>query len=272
MVLEVSARKAEPGSPLAESHRLMFIDLVLPSAAKLDKIDSAFLNKSLLSLLKCVSVLGKGSKDAYVPFRDSLLTKLMRDHIVHNENTICLGGISTLGVVEDNLKVLDFLSKLSQLRIRRLTSAQAEHNLTPSQFKELISDLEGEKHRLQQLVSEETVTVQPCDCESKIAAERRAIDEGNVAVRLILGEKLNYLKSANEARYVHELHANDLMKRRAEFMERTLNESCHFAARGGNVEDFIREQDVRFKRECAQLEKVIAKNYESTWVEQAAGG
>lgn len=262
MIIEINVRKGETGVPKYESHKLLFIDLILPSSNKLDKIDFAFLNKSLLSLLKCISIMGKGTKDTYVPFRDSLLTKLMKDHIINNENTICLGLITTTNPIEDNLKSLDFLSKLTQLKIRRYTSVQLEINLTPNQFKEIIIDLEDEKSRLKQMVVD-GVTEENCDCVDKIESERKSIDVVNKGIKTILYEKLNYIKSINEIKYMNDLNMNDLSKRKKEFMEKTLSESGHFVAKGGNIEDFLKQQDKRFQKACHQLEEVIIKNFES---------
>lgn len=240
----------------------MFIDLILPLSIKLDNIDFSFLNKSLLSLLKCITIMGKNHKDAYVPFRDSLLTKIMKDYIINNENTICLGFINANNPIEDNLKSLDFLSKLAHLKVKRQSTMQIEQNLTPSQFKEIITDLEDEKARLKKMVTDGDI-IESCDCNDKIISERKSIDLDNKAIKIILDEKLNYLKSMNEIKYMNDLNINDLSKRKKDFMEQTLNESGNFVAKGGNVEDFLRDQDLKFKKDCYELEEVIIKNYES---------
>jgi len=46
--------------------------------------EGAKINRSLLALANCINALGKKSKGRYIPYRDSKLTRLLRDSLGGN--------------------------------------------------------------------------------------------------------------------------------------------------------------------------------------------
>jgi kinesin family protein 18/19 len=59
--------------------------------------DGANINKSLLALANCINALGKQQKKglAYVPYRNSKLTRLLKDGLSGNSRTIMLATVSS---------------------------------------------------------------------------------------------------------------------------------------------------------------------------------
>lgn len=60
-------------------------------------IEGANINRSLLALGNCINALGDravGGKGAYVPFRDSKLTRLLKDSLGGNCRTTMIANIS----------------------------------------------------------------------------------------------------------------------------------------------------------------------------------
>jgi len=70
----------------------MFLDLTLPEKGILEKNELNFLKKSLLSLVKCIKAMNK-KNNSFIPFRDSILTKVMKNYLKNFQNTYCLGFI-----------------------------------------------------------------------------------------------------------------------------------------------------------------------------------
>lgn len=56
------------------------------------------INRSLLALANCINALGDKSKKGYfIPFRDSKLTRLLKDSLGGNSKTIMIANISPAG-------------------------------------------------------------------------------------------------------------------------------------------------------------------------------
>lgn len=57
--------------------------------------EGAKINRSLLALANCINALGdKKSKGKFIPFRDSKLTRLLKDSLSGNSKTVMIVTIS----------------------------------------------------------------------------------------------------------------------------------------------------------------------------------
>ena len=62
-------------------------------------VEGANINRSLLALGNCINALGeKGAKGAFVPYRDSKLTRLLKDSLGGNCRTVMIANISDRNV------------------------------------------------------------------------------------------------------------------------------------------------------------------------------
>lgn len=57
-------------------------------------IEGVNINKSLLTLGKCLSILAE-NKNSYVPFRDSKLTRILKESLGGNSKTVMIACISS---------------------------------------------------------------------------------------------------------------------------------------------------------------------------------
>ncbi len=58
-------------------------------------IEGANINRSLLALANCINALGeKGKKDNFVPYRDSKLTRLLKDSLGGHSRTVMIANLS----------------------------------------------------------------------------------------------------------------------------------------------------------------------------------
>lgn len=53
------------------------------------------INKSLLTLGKCISLLAEQKKPGFIPFRDSKLTRLLKDALGGNARTVMIACVSS---------------------------------------------------------------------------------------------------------------------------------------------------------------------------------
>ena len=52
------------------------------------------INKSLLTLGKCINILSQQKKTAFLPFRDSKLTRILKDSLGGNSKTVMIACVS----------------------------------------------------------------------------------------------------------------------------------------------------------------------------------
>lgn len=57
-------------------------------------LEGANINRSLLSLGNCINILAEKRKNAFVPYRDSKLTRILKDTLGGNTKTVMISCIS----------------------------------------------------------------------------------------------------------------------------------------------------------------------------------
>ncbi|CAK9094011.1 unnamed protein product [Durusdinium trenchii] len=105
-------------------------------------LEGAKINRSLLALGNCINALASGS--SFVPYRDSKLTRLLKDSLGGNCKTVMIANASPSHLsYEDTLNTLKYANRAKNIRVR------AKQNLvTPgehvSQYEHAIADLRNE--------------------------------------------------------------------------------------------------------------------------------
>eukprot|EP00435_Cladocopium_sp_Y103_P031209 s378_g7.t2 len=88
-------------------------------------LEGANINRSLLALGNCINALASGS--AFVPFRDSKLTRLLKDSLGGNCRTVMIANISPSHLsYEDTLNTLKYANRAKNIRVRQYTHAIAD--------------------------------------------------------------------------------------------------------------------------------------------------
>jgi len=105
-------------------------------------LEGANINRSLLALGNCINALASGS--SFVPYRDSKLTRMLKDSLGGNCKTVMVANISPHSVsYEDTLNTLKYANRAKNIK---LTSHQ--NIVRPSkqinQYKHIIEDLRTE--------------------------------------------------------------------------------------------------------------------------------
>merc|ERR1712232_1025115 len=107
-------------------------------------MEGANINRSLLALGNCINALREGGKGAFVPYRDSKLTRLLKDSLGGNCRTVMIAAVSpALNQQEETLNTLKYANRAKNIR------TQVERNVLNvdyhvSEYVNLIGRLKSE--------------------------------------------------------------------------------------------------------------------------------
>lgn len=108
-------------------------------------VEGANINRSLLALGNCINALGeKGNKGNFVPYRDSKLTRLLKDSLGGNCRTVMIANVNpSSSSFEETLNTLKYANRAKNIK----TSVQRNVlnvNYHISEYVSLISNLRSE--------------------------------------------------------------------------------------------------------------------------------
>ncbi|PIK61708.1 putative kinesin-like protein KIF19 [Apostichopus japonicus] len=137
--------------------KLFMIDLAGSERASQTKnrgkrmIEGAHINRSLLALGNCINALCEGGK--YVNYRDSKLTRLLKDSLGGNCKTVMIANISPASFFfEESRNTLLYADRAKniKMKIKSNTTSVSYH---VAQYTNIISELKQEINRLKQKIS-----------------------------------------------------------------------------------------------------------------------
>lgn len=105
----------------------------------------ANINRSLLALGNCINALGeKGNKGNFVPYRDSKLTRLLKDSLGGNCRTVMIANISAAeSSFEETLNTLKYANRAKNIKTHVQRNV-LNVNYHISEYVQLINNLRGE--------------------------------------------------------------------------------------------------------------------------------
>ena len=124
-VLQVMIEQHDRGAGIKraiKTGKLSLIDLAGSERASASKnrgqlmTEGANINKSLLALSSCINALCK-AKNAHVPYRNSKLTRLLKDSLGGNCRTVMISNISPCGLnYEDTHNTLKYANRAKEIK------------------------------------------------------------------------------------------------------------------------------------------------------------
>ena len=122
-------------------------------------IEGANINKSLLALGNCINALvdnrKKGRRRGYVPYRDSKLTRLLKDSLGGNCKTIMIANISpSVTCYEDTLNTLKYASRARSIRTENRVNIETQVKDGAESYDEMIKQLQKENKELKKAIRE----------------------------------------------------------------------------------------------------------------------
>mmetsp|Transcript_1193 Transcript_1193/g.1938 ORF Transcript_1193/g.1938 Transcript_1193/m.1938 type:complete len:1119 (-) Transcript_1193:206-3562(-) len=117
-------------------------------------VEGANINRSLLALGNCINALGeKGHKGNFVPYRDSKLTRLLKDSLGGNCRTVMIANISSAeSSFEETLNTLKYANRAKNIKTNvQRNVLNVNHHI--SEYVSLITNLRSEIKVLKDQIS-----------------------------------------------------------------------------------------------------------------------
>ncbi|XP_047402203.1 kinesin-like protein KIF19 isoform X2 [Sciurus carolinensis] len=110
--------------------------------------EGAHINRSLLALGNCISALSDRGSNKYINYRDSKLTRLLKDSLGGNSRTVMIAHISPASTAfEESRNTLTYAGRAKNIRTRvKQNLLSVSYHI--AQYTSIIADLRGEIQRL----------------------------------------------------------------------------------------------------------------------------
>ena len=108
-------------------------------------VEGANINKSLLALGNCINILSDKSKTgSFVPYRDSKLTRMLKDSLGGNTKTVMISCINpSFMAYEETLNTLKYASRAKNIKRKTVRNVK-EVEMHVSKYNEIINALRSE--------------------------------------------------------------------------------------------------------------------------------
>ncbi|XP_041095811.1 kinesin-like protein KIF19 isoform X2 [Polyodon spathula] len=117
--------------------------------------EGAHINRSLLALGNCINALSEKGGNKYVNYRDSKLTRLLKDSLGGNSRTVMIAHISPASTAfEESRNTLAYADRAKSIRTRvKKNLLNVSYHI--AQYTHIISDLRNEIQRLKKKIDEQ---------------------------------------------------------------------------------------------------------------------
>ncbi|XP_028824841.1 kinesin-like protein KIF19 isoform X2 [Denticeps clupeoides] len=117
--------------------------------------EGAHINRSLLALGNCINALSEKHGNKYVNYRDSKLTRLLKDSLGGNSRTVMIAHISPASLAfEESRNTLTYADRAKSIRTRvKRNLLNVSYHI--AQYTSIISDLRSEIQRLKKKIADQ---------------------------------------------------------------------------------------------------------------------
>ena len=159
-ILQISVEQKRKVRDIKEEiifSKFLVVDLAGSERGGLEKgirrEEGANINKSLLSLGNCINLLSDKTKaGTFVPYRDSKLTRLLKDSLGGNILTVMLACVSPAAMsYDDSVNTLNYATRARKIQ-KKVVKNVKEVSAHISQYKEIIDSLKAEISQLKDVI------------------------------------------------------------------------------------------------------------------------
>ena len=175
-ILEISVEQRANNKSKEEvlNSKLLLVDLAGSERGGLEKgirrEEGSNINKSLLALGKCINILAdRSKKGSFVPYRDSKLTRLLKDSLGGNIATLMIACVSPSALsYEETNSTLKYASRANKIE-KKITRNVKEVDQYTAQYREIIVSLKNEIAQLKDIIRNQhlLMKLKPSDNYSK---------------------------------------------------------------------------------------------------------
>ncbi|KAH7832450.1 kinesin 8A [Monocercomonoides exilis] len=182
-----SMKKTKEQDPVFISGKLSLIDLAGSERASVTQNkgqrmrEGANINRSLLALGNCINALSEGKQGVFVPYRDSKLTRLLKDSLGGTAKSVMIANVSPSSLCsEDTKNTLKYANRAKNIKVKAIRNSSPF--LDAKRCTEIINSLRTEiddlKLQLSKVASVQNIEKRN---ELKEAAERTFDDQHIIA-------------------------------------------------------------------------------------------
>ena len=145
-----SREKAEGVEARVKIGKLSLVDLAGSERASVTKNrgtrlqEGANINRSLLALGNCINALSEKNRGQFIPYRDSKLTRLLKDSLGGNCRTVMIANVSpSVKSFEETLNTVKYANRAKNIKTKiKRNVLEMDHHI--SEYVQLISNLRSE--------------------------------------------------------------------------------------------------------------------------------
>uniref|UniRef100_A0A146KMD8 Kinesin-like protein n=1 Tax=Lygus hesperus TaxID=30085 RepID=A0A146KMD8_LYGHE len=127
------------------------------------------INKSLLALGNCINALADGLR--HVPYRDSKLTRLLKDSLGGNCQTMMIANVSPASLAfEDSYNTLKYATRAKSIKSKISKNVLSENLISVAQYRKVVDELKQRCSKLEAVVCNNVNVTNLQEWEQKIAA------------------------------------------------------------------------------------------------------
>ena len=212
-ILQVSIEYKEKNSGIdyeIKYSKLSLVDLAGSERASATQnrgmrlIEGANINRSLLTLGNCINALCdatfKGIKKPYIPYRDSKLTRLLKDSLGGNARTVMIANISpSINAFDDTYNTLKYANRAKNIKtVVTRNVVNAQYHI--SNYVNIINGLKNEITKLKKQMQLQRVNSMNKNLnlmDKKSSSNDDNTNEGNVVQNQTQGSFATYNNSSN---------------------------------------------------------------------------
>ena len=177
-------------------------------------IEGANINRSLLTLGNCINALcdamSKGIKKPYIPYRDSKLTRLLKDSLGGNARTVMIANVSpSINTFDDTYNTLKYANRAKNIKtVVTRNVLNAQYHI--SNYVNIINNLKNEISQLKQQI---------------IAKNKNSINEN---INNINNNSIDNNNNKDKININNNINSNSVFKNEESFIEniKEMKELC----------------------------------------------
>ncbi|KAL5704750.1 Kinesin-like protein KIN-8B [Ranunculus cassubicifolius] len=183
--------------------------------------DGANINRSLLALANCINALGKQQKKglAYVPYRNSKLTRILKDGLSGNSRTVMIATVSPAdNQYHHTVNTLKYADRAKEIRTH-LQKNVGTVDTHVEDYQRMIDSLQIEVHRLRKELAEKDTQLSVKPAEKIVGDELSWLNElsqetgENVQERINLQKAMFELEETNVRNRIELQHLDDAISK-----------------------------------------------------------
>ena len=206
--------------------------------------EGAKINQSLLALANCINALGdKTKKGAFVPYRDSKLTRMLKDSLGGNCRTVMLVTTSpSSSQFEETINTLKYANRAKNITTKPIENKKlVEFHI--AEYKGIITELRTEidvlRHKIKSPSVEEQETCDYCRCDEN--TDREEVKKVKEELFENFQERIQIKRGLCELEAQNQLNEMEIRQDQEMLMRYTLSRSGKLIARENceNLEEYL---------------------------------